>query len=111
MSNKSLPPITHLQFLVLDALVSAEQAGRDLRDLLAGFGIRNSAPAFYQMMARLESAGLIEGWYDQKLIDGQNVKERRYRLTHQGERAIEATRTFYRAHTASLRPARRGSHG
>lgn len=110
MSN-SLPPITHLQFLVLDALVSAEQAGRDLRDLLAGFGVRNSAPAFYQMMARLEAAQLVEGWYDQKLVDGQNVKERRYKLTRQGERALEATRAFYVSRSATLRPVRRGSHG
>ncbi len=111
MSNKALPPITHLQFLVLDALVEAEQAGRDLRALLAGFGVKNSAPAFYQMMARLEASGLVEGWYDQKLVDGQNVKERRYRLTRTGERAIDATRAFYVARANGLKPARRGSHG
>jgi DNA-binding PadR family transcriptional regulator len=111
MSNKALPPITHLQFLILDALTSDEQAGRDLRELLAGFGVKNSGPAFYQMMARLESSGLVEGWYDQKLVSGQNVKERRYRLTKQGERAVDATRAFYVARASTLRPARRGSHG
>ncbi len=110
MSNKSLPPITHLQFLVLDALLTDEQAGRDLRDLLAGFGVKNSAPAFYQMMARLEASALVEGWYDQKLVDGQNVKERRYKLTRQGERALETTRAFYVSRSATLRTARRGSH-
>lgn len=109
--SKSLPAVTHLQFLVLDALTSAEQAGRDLRDLLAGFGVKNSGPAFYQMMSRLETAGWVEGWYDQKLVAGQNVKERRYRLTRLGERALETTRSFYLERSAALRPARRGANG
>lgn len=108
--SKSLPTITHLQFLMLDALSDAELAGRDLRDLLAGFGVRNSAPAFYQMMARLEAAELVEGWYDQKLVAGQNVKERRYRLTQDGHRSVEATRNFYLARAASSRPVRKRSH-
>jgi DNA-binding PadR family transcriptional regulator len=108
--SKVLPPITHLQFLVIEALAETEQAGRDLRDLLASYGVRNSAPAFYQMMARLETAGLVEGWYDQKLVGGQNVKERRYRITKTGERSVDATRNFYVARFAAARPIRKGSH-
>ena len=108
--SKSLPTITHLQFLILEALSDAELAGRDLRDLLAGFGVRNSAPAFYQMMARLETAGLVEGWYDQKLVAGQNVKERRYRLTPPGIRSLDATRNFYVARLAASRAPRKRSH-
>lgn len=108
--SKTLPPVTHLQFLVLEALAEAEQAGRDLRDLLAGYGVRNSAPAFYQMMARLEASALVEGWYNQKLVSGQNVKERRYRLTRAGERSVETTRNFYVARLASARLLRKRSH-
>ncbi len=108
--SKSLPTITHLQFLMLEALSDAELAGRDLRELLAGFGVRNSAPAFYQMMARLEAADLVAGWYDQKLVGGQNVKERRYRLTQDGQRAVDATRSFYVARLASARALRKKSH-
>src|SRR5215467_1868251 len=93
MSN--LPPVTHLQVLVLEALSEDEQTGRDLRDRLASHGIRNSAPAFYQMMARLEETGLVEGWYEQKLVGGQNVKERRYRMTRRGRQALTETRNFY----------------
>jgi DNA-binding PadR family transcriptional regulator len=93
MSN--LPPITHLQFLVLEALTGGEHAGRDVRTLLAAQAVKSSAPAFYQMMGRLEDAGFVEGWYDQKLVGGQNVKERRYRLTRRGERALADTRAFY----------------
>jgi DNA-binding PadR family transcriptional regulator len=93
MSN--LPPITHLQFLVLEALTGGEQAGRDVRAMLWAHAVKSSAPAFYQMMGRLEDAGFVEGWYDQKLVGGQNVKERRYRLTRRGERALADTRAFY----------------
>jgi len=90
-----VPSITHLQFLVLEALAAGEQAGRDIRTLLAGHGARRTAPAFYQMMARLVDGGLVEGWYDQKVVDGQLLKERRYRLTRTGRRALDETRAFY----------------
>ena len=106
--SQRLPAITHLQFLVLDALTGGEQAGRDVRAVLARFRIRNSAPAFYQMMSRLEAAGLVEGWYDQKVIDGQLLKERRYRLTRGGQRALAETRSFYQRLTGA--PAKAGSH-
>jgi DNA-binding PadR family transcriptional regulator len=105
-----LPLITHLQFLVLEALSIDEQAGRQLRSLLSSAGVRNSGPAFYQMMARLEEAGLVEGWYEQTIIAGQNLKERRYRLTRAGLRAVSDTRAFYLERLGSVRLTRRGSH-
>jgi len=105
-----LPLITHLQFLVLEALSIDEQAGRQLRSLLSSVGVRNSGPAFYQMMARLEEAGLVEGWYEQTIIAGQNLKERRYRLTRAGLRAVSDTRAFYLERLGSVRLTRRGSH-
>ncbi len=105
-----LPDITHLQFLVLEALGDADQLGRELRALLASHGVRNSAPAFYQMMSRLEDAGLAEGAYDQKVIAGQNVKERRYRITKAGTRAAAHTRTFYLDRLAARRAVKRASH-
>jgi DNA-binding PadR family transcriptional regulator len=108
--SRKLPAVTHLQFLVLDALAEAERAGRDLRALLADHGIRNSGPAFYQMMGRLEEGGLVEGWYDGKIIDRQHVKERRYRLTKAGARAAEDTRAFYLERVAAARSVRKGSH-
>ena len=109
MSLQKLPEITHLQFLVLEGLEAGEQPGRVLRELLAGYGVRNSAPAFYQMMARLEQAGLVEGRYDHKALNGQRVKERCYEITRAGQRAFEATRAFYLDRNAASRVARRGS--
>ena len=106
-----LPPVTHLQFLILEALDGAERAGRDLRTLLAAHKIRNSAPAFYQMMGRLEDAGLVDGRYDQRVVAGQHLKERRYRITKAGVRAVAETRAFYARPVASARLAAKGTRG
>jgi DNA-binding PadR family transcriptional regulator len=101
-----LPPITHLQFLVLEALADGEQAGRGLRGLLASYNVRNSAPAFYQMMGRLEETGYVEGWYDRKVVAGQHIKERRYRLTRTGGQALADTQAFYRDRGAAAQLAK-----
>jgi len=95
MSRRRIPEITHLQFLVLGMLRGGERTGRVVRRTLKRHGIERSGPAFYQMMARLEDAGLVAGEYDQKIVDGQIIKERRYSLTSQGESAWSATRAFY----------------
>src|SRR5262245_313802 len=95
MSPRPLPDLTHLQFLVLGTLRGGERTGRAVRKALARHGVRRSAPAFYQMMARLEDAGLAAGEYDQKVVDGQIIKERRYALTPSGEAAWASTRAFY----------------
>ena len=95
MSPAPVPQITHLQFLVLAALRSGARRGRHLRRELGRHGVERSAPAFYQMMARLEDAGLVDGEYDQKIVAGQIIKERRYRLTESGEAEWKRTRDFY----------------
>ncbi|HTK31625.1 MAG TPA: hypothetical protein VL332_06645 [Candidatus Saccharimonadaceae bacterium] len=108
--SKALPEITHLQFLVLEALAESDQLGRDVRALLAAHGVRNSAPAFYQMMGRLEDAELVDGSYDQRVVGGQHVKERRYHLTKAGARAVAETRSFYLDRLTATRLVRKGSH-
>jgi DNA-binding PadR family transcriptional regulator len=96
MSRPRIPDVTHLQFLVLGLLRGGERPGRLLRRALAKHGVQRTGPAFYQMMARLEDAGLVAGEYDQKVVDGQIIKERRYALTPRGTAAWTATRAFYR---------------
>jgi DNA-binding PadR family transcriptional regulator len=91
-----LPPVTHLQFLVLEFLLDAEEPGRAVRDMLRRHGVRRSTPAFYQLMARLEDVGLVRGQYVPKVVRGQTVKERRYELTASGARAYRTTCAFYR---------------
>ena len=95
MSPRRIPDITHLQFLVLGVLRGGERPGRAVRRALARHGVRRTGPAFYQMMARLEDAELVEGSYDQRIVEAQIIKERRYALTSRGEAAWTATRAFY----------------
>src|SRR4051812_41683827 len=83
MSHR-IPRITHMQFLVLGLLRAHEQPGRVLREALAAHGAKRSAPAFYQLMARLERDRLVDGWYEQVTAGDQSVTERRYRLRPAG---------------------------
>lgn len=93
-----IPATTHLQFLILTMLMEGERSGRDLRAALANAGVRKSGPAFYQLMGRLEDEGYIVGWYDQKVIESQGVRERRYKITEGGHAAWEDVCDFYRSH-------------
>ena len=95
MSKPQLPALTHLQFLVLGVLRADEQAGRTVRDALSGFGVRRTGPAFYQLMARLEKDGLVDGWYEQVTVGDQAVTERRYRITADGRKRWNEARAFY----------------
>src|SRR5262245_52610497 len=97
----SLPEITHLQFFLLDALIGGERTGRSLREELAKRGHKKSAPAFYQTMARLEDAKFVKGRYDQKVVEGQIIKERVYEIRGAGTRAVNDVRHFY--HLANAR--------
>jgi len=84
-----------MQFLILGVLRGDEQPGRVLRDALAGYGIRRTGPAFYQLMARLEKDGLVDGWYEQVTVGDQAVTERRYRITADGKKQWNEARAFY----------------
>ena len=90
-----LPPLSSLQFSVLAALGAAPSNGRELRRALRERGVRRTLAAFYQLMARLEDAGFVDGWYEQEVIRGQLIKERHYRITAAGAVALQATRKFY----------------
>jgi len=95
MRKPHLPDLTHLQFLVLGVLHGGEQPGRVVRDALAAYGVRRSAAAFYQMMARLERDRLVDGYYGQVVVGDQTVTERRYRITPTGTKVWSDTRAFY----------------
>jgi DNA-binding PadR family transcriptional regulator len=90
-----IPRISHLQFVVLDALRTGERSGRELRTILAGYGVRTSLPAFYQAMARLEDHGMVSGRYEPKVVAGQTCRERRYQITGPGRSAWKTVRDFY----------------
>ena len=92
-----VPKLTHLQFVILGLLRDGARAGRHVRDGLLAFEIRKSGPAFYQMMARLEDAQLVEGWYEQQIVEGQIIRERHYRILGAGKTAWQTSRDFYEA--------------
>ena len=98
-----LPEITHLQFLLLSVLGSAEMSGRELRAALAKEGVGKTAPAFYQLMARLEEQKLVKGWYVSRDVDGHRIRERRYKLLGAGAHALAAAWGFYQARSAAAR--------
>jgi DNA-binding PadR family transcriptional regulator len=93
----SLPTVTHLQFLVIVEILAGATRGRDLRERLKKAGVRQSGPAFYQMMASLEDNGFVSGWYEQQVIDSQILRERHYKVLAAGRKAAEASHDFYRA--------------
>ena len=101
---KRIPTVTHLQFLVLGLLREREQPGRVIREALAAHGVRRSAPAFYQLMARLERDRLVDGWYEQVSAGDQAVTERRYRLRPAGAKLWAEARDFYTALIAQAAP-------
>src|SRR6187401_2745037 len=95
MAGTRIPRLTHLQFLVLGLLGEGEQPGRVLRDAIVAYGLKRSAPAFYQLMARLERDRLVDGWYEQVTAGDQSVTERRYRLRPAGAKLWSEARDFY----------------
>ena len=107
MSQGRIPEITHLQFLVLGMLRSDARLGREIRRDLARHGARRSGPAFYQMMARLEDAGLIDGEYDQKVVRGQIIKERRYEPDRCRRNGLALDAGFLRVEDCCLRRVER----
>lgn len=89
------PRLSHLQFLVLGIVQSGSTSGRDVRTRLQAFGLRKTGPAFYQLMARMEDRGWVEGEYHQQIVDGQIIRERHYRITGDGAAAWNRTSEFY----------------
>lgn len=90
-----MPDLTRLQFLILSILMNSRRSGRFVREELAKNGEKKSLASFYQLMARLEEAKLVKGWYETKVIDSQTVKERFYEITATGARSLERTWDFY----------------
>jgi DNA-binding PadR family transcriptional regulator len=97
-----VPELTHLQFLIVGFLLGGERTGPELRQELHSFRVRHSTPAFYQLMARMEDLGLVQGRYQQRLIRAQLFRERRYQVTAAGRAAWRASREFYAKAVARL---------
>ena len=92
----NFPDLSPQQETVLSCIGTAEIKGRELREALAHNNFKKSGPAFYQMMGRLEDAGYVEGQTKQKIVEGQIIKERSYKMTGKGQRALAETLEYYR---------------
>ncbi len=90
-------PLPHLQFAVLGVLGADDLPGREIRSELGRLGTDKSGPAFYRLMARLEESGLVEGRYEQEVVSGQILRERRYRATAKGRSARDRTADWHRS--------------
>ncbi len=90
-----LPSVTHLQFIILGLLNEGTSSGKELREELRRAGVRHSGPSFYQIMARLEDAGLVTGAYKQREVESHVVRERWYELTTPGLEAWRLSSEFY----------------
>ena len=101
----SNPRLSHLQFLVLGTLLKGARPGREIRDELHRFGVKRSGPGFYQLMARLEEAEWVEGSYKQKVVEGQIIRERSYRLRGAGRSAWNQCRKFNESVIAEFGPS------
>ena len=94
--------LPHLQFAVLGVLGAGDLPGRKVRTQLEALGVEKSGPAFYRLMARLEESGLVEGWYEQEVVEGQMLRERVYRATAEGRTARDSTADFHRGVISSF---------
>jgi DNA-binding PadR family transcriptional regulator len=103
-----IPDLTTRQFFVLSLLLDRELEGRALRSSMAQHGASTGRPAFYRLMSRLEDDKFVEGWYEQREVDGDTVRIRKYRITSAGVRAAEAMRAFV-AETTAPRIAAQGA--
>lgn len=63
-------------------------------------------PGFYQLMARMEDAGLVAGAYKKVKIDEERVQERWYKITGLGVRQYNSARDFY--YSADALPVMKG---
>jgi hypothetical protein len=102
-----LPDLTHLQMILIEALGGRRMSGRELRAALKKLKVNKTAPAFYQLMSRMEEGDFVKGEYEDKNIDGVPIRERFYQITGHGVKAYEGARRFYaeRTNLGGLEPA------
>ncbi len=101
----ALPPITHLHFLILDALTMGELAGTQIRDQLRLRKAKRAEGTFYQHMKRLEHRGLVRGSYVAELKGEHAVRVRKYKITVAGRCAVGATYALYADRVLALEVA------
>jgi DNA-binding PadR family transcriptional regulator len=103
-TKERMPDLSHRQFFIVDLVGDDEHSGRYIRDRLNDHGIKTSLPAFYQMMARLEDAELIRGFYVTTPVKGHVLKERHYKSLAHGRKQCQVVLDFYKSRSPSRVP-------
>ena len=57
--------------------------------------VRQSRPAFYILMGRLEQGGFVVSELLSRSVQGQTLNERTYQITKEGRRMLQAAFEFY----------------
>lgn len=86
-----VPPIEHLQMLILTLLQEKVMQGPDLHMELRKWGACPTGPSFYQAMKRMEDRGLVTGYREGY---GRNRKKE-YCCTEYGKKVYQRTVSFY----------------
>lgn len=93
-----IPKITPLQFFVLSELFKSEECGlmgHQIRDAMVRDGHQKSLSAFYQLMSRIGSRGLVRANTVHDTIEGIPVKQNRYFITRVGKELYHEGVEFY----------------
>ena len=88
--------------MVIEAIGVNRISGRELRAALAKRGVLKSSPAFYQLMSRLEEAGIVSGENESKMAGGYAIKERFYKITSIGKTVAREALAFYQSASDAL---------
>jgi transcriptional regulator len=91
-----------IEMLVLSLVESRPRHGYEIGKLIearSGGRLTFALPTLYPTLLRLENRGLIKG----RWVEKSGERERcYYRLTRQGRRALEASRTTWREYVAAV---------
>jgi hypothetical protein len=87
-----IPLLTIKQFIILTSLLDGEKCGRHLRTFLNGeLKIKQSLPAFYQLIGRLDDGGYVNAETKPKEVAGKMIRERWYKISPLGIIAHQKT--------------------
>ena len=85
----TIPSLTLPQCNALDILAEAgELSGRQMHQSLTDRGDKKTGPNFYLFMNRLIKSGHVSHRFETKVIDGQTLREKYYKITPDGEQAL-----------------------
>ncbi|MHC4401639.1 MAG: hypothetical protein ACYTG0_18365 [Planctomycetota bacterium] len=93
-----LPKMPPLQALVVTVLFDGERSSREIQQELAFRGVEKQMSLVYRLLARMELAEYVCGRYRQyRLVEGNTIRQRYYRLSERGYQAWKETVGFYAA--------------